>query len=120
MITTRKISIVIAADLFGAMLSVSNVVLLAEPGVGTRSTPLEETVVCTTLKDKKTTFCFSKDGDDEQLWRCDKQRNGTWKCVEVKGRPNPNSMNGDVPPDLRATVVRKAQALKAARKTKSP
>ncbi len=118
MITRRKISIVVASALFGAMLSVSNVVLPAEPGGRTRSMP-EVSVECTYSTNKKTSWCHVGDDGTDSWWKCAKQRNGTWKCSEVK-KPNSNLQKGAVPPDLRATVVKNAQALKTSRKTKSP
>ena len=39
---------------------------------------------CSYTKNKKTAFCTNDDPDDHTLWRCDKQKNGTWKCVGIQ------------------------------------
>ena len=51
-------------------------------------------VDCSYTKDKKTAFCTV--GDEEDLWRCDKQKNGTWKCGKV-----PRESGGSLPTDLK-------------------
>jgi hypothetical protein len=35
---------------------------------------------CSFNKKKTVAFCTNDDPDDKTLWRCDKQKNGTWKC----------------------------------------
>ena len=51
-------------------------------------------VDCSYTKDKKTAFCTV--GDEEDLWRCDKQKNGTWKCGKV-----PRESGGSLPTELK-------------------
>jgi len=38
------------------------------------------TMSCSYTKDKKTAFCSDNDPTNNDVWRCDKQKNGTWKC----------------------------------------
>jgi hypothetical protein len=57
-------------------------------------------VDCGYTKDKKTAFCVTNNEGTEALWRCDKQRNGTWKCAEV-----PTSSSRIIPPKLRDALV---------------
>ena len=54
-------------------------------------------VDCSYTKDKKTAFCTV--GDEEDLWRCDKQKNGTWKCGKV-----PRESGGSLPIDLKKAL----------------
>jgi hypothetical protein len=35
---------------------------------------------CSYTKNKKTAFCTNDDPSDNTVWRCDKQKNGTWRC----------------------------------------
>ena len=35
---------------------------------------------CSYTKDKKTSFCSDNDPTNNDVWRCDKQKNGTRKC----------------------------------------
>ncbi len=53
------------------------------------------TMSCSYTKDKKTAFCSDNDPTNNDLWRCDKQKNGTWKCGKVVAQTGPN-----LPPDL--------------------
>ena len=40
----------------------------------------EYVMSCSYTKDKKTAFCSDNDPTNNDVWRCDKQKNGTWKC----------------------------------------
>ncbi len=52
---------------------------------------------CSYTKDKKTAFCSTSDSED--VWRCDKQENGTWKCDKLKARAS------SVPPGLQDAIT---------------
>jgi hypothetical protein len=53
------------------------------------------TMSCSYTKDKKTAFCSDNDPDNNDVWRCDKQKNGTWKCGKVAA-----ATGGSISPDL--------------------
>ena len=54
------------------------------------------TMSCSYTKDKKTAFCSDNDPTNNDLWRCDKQKNGTWKCGKVVAMTG-----GGLPSDLK-------------------
>ena len=54
------------------------------------------TMSCSYTKDKKTSFCSDNDPTNNDVWRCDKQKNGTWKCGKIPRESGPN-----LPPDLK-------------------
>jgi len=54
------------------------------------------TMSCSYTKDKKTAFCSDNDPTNNDVWRCDKQKNGTWKC----GKTVSQSSTG-LPTDLK-------------------
>jgi hypothetical protein len=57
-------------------------------------------VDCDYSKNKKIAWCVT----DKSAWRCDKQKNGSWKCEEIAGR-----LSSDVPDKLKDAVLKKAQ-----------
>jgi hypothetical protein len=62
-------------------------------------------VDCNYTKNKKTAFCLTNNDGTESLWRCDKKRNGTWKCGEVAvGR-----MSQDLEPGLKDAVIKSVE-----------
>ena len=50
---------------------------------------------CSYTKDKKTSFCSDNDPTNNDVWRCDKQKNGTWKCGKIPRESGP-SLPGDL------------------------
>ena len=48
---------------------------------------------CSATKDKKTSFCFNWDDNDDKdkgsLYVCNKHANGTWSCTMAKTETNP-------------------------------
>jgi hypothetical protein len=77
-------------------------VLLSGLTIAPKPASAEIAVDCSYTKDKKTSFCVTNNDGDERLWRCDKQRNGTWKCVEgVVG----SKLSSDIKPDLKKAVI---------------
>ena len=54
------------------------------------------TMSCSYTKDKKTAFCSDNDPSNNDVWRCDKQKNGTWKCGKIPKESGPN-----LPTDLK-------------------
>lgn len=50
---------------------------------------------CSYTKDKKTSFCSDNDPTNNDVWRCDKQKNGTWKCGKI-----PRESGSNLPTDL--------------------
>ncbi len=82
--TTFVILSIVSTLLIGALYSSSAV------------SGLEEYVMsCSYTKDKKTSFCSDNDPNNNDVWRCDKQKNGTWKCGKI-----PKESGGGIPPDL--------------------
>lgn len=68
---------------------------------------------CSYTKDKKTSFCSDNDPTNNDVWRCDKQKNGTWKCGKI-----PRESGSNLPTDLgKALNLAKEGALNV---TKSP
>ena len=68
---------------------------------------------CSYTKDKKTSFCSDNDPTNNDVWRCDKQKNGTWKCGKI-----PRESGSNLPADLgKALNLAKEDALNV---TKSP
>jgi hypothetical protein len=61
-------------------------------------------VSCGYTKNRKTAFCLTENEGTESLWRCDKQKNGTWKCGEIAAR-----LSGNVSSALK-DALNKAQA----------
>jgi hypothetical protein len=57
----------------------------------------EVTTDCSYTKDKKTAFCSTSDSED--VYRCDKQKNGTWKCGTI------SRATSSIPQDLKDAVV---------------
>ena len=51
---------------------------------------------CSYTKDKKTAFCSDNDPTNNDLWRCDKQKNGTWKCGKVVEQQSGPNLPGDL------------------------
>ena len=86
-------------------------VLLSGLIISSVSFASEISVDCSYTKDKKTSFCTTNNDGDERLWRCDKQRNGTWKCGEVK---DAQRLSSDVEPGLKGAVI---DAVKGAMKS---
>lgn len=56
----------------------------------------EYTMSCSYTKDKKTAFCSDNDPTNNDLWRCDKQKNGTWKCGKVVEQQSGPNLPGDL------------------------
>src|SRR6476646_1747555 len=56
----------------------------------------EYVMSCSYTKDKKTSFCSDNDPTNNDVWRCDKQKNVTWKCGKIPRESGPN-----LPPDLK-------------------
>ncbi|MDP9305304.1 MAG: hypothetical protein M3O68_03050 [Thermoproteota archaeon] len=54
---------------------------------------------CSYTKDKKTSFCSDNDPSNNDVWRCDKQKNGTWKCGKI-----PRESGGSLPTDLKKAL----------------
>lgn len=54
------------------------------------------TMSCSYTKDKKTAFCSDNEPTNNDVWRCDKQKNGTWKCGKIPKESGPN-----LPTDLK-------------------
>jgi hypothetical protein len=52
-------------------------------GIGSSSALAEITVDCSYSPNKKVSFCLTNENGEQHLWRCDKQKNGTWRCSEV-------------------------------------
>jgi len=77
-------------------------VLLSGLIINSMSLASEISVDCSYTPDKKTSFCTTNNEGDERLWRCDKQRNGTWKCGEV---PTAQRLSSDVEPGLKGAVI---------------
>ena len=50
---------------------------------------------CSYTKGKKTLFCSDDDPTNNDVWRCDKQKNGTWKCGKI-----PRESGSNLPTDL--------------------
>ena len=59
----------------------------------------EYVMSCSYTKDKKTAFCSDNDPTNNDVWRCDKQKNGTWKCGKV-----PRESGGSLPIDLKKAL----------------
>jgi len=55
-----------------------SIVLYSSPALGAAADIY--TMSCSYTKDKKTSFCSDNDPSNNDVWRCDKQKNGTWKC----------------------------------------
>jgi hypothetical protein len=58
----------------------------------------EVTTDCSYTKDKKTAFCSTSDSED--VYRCDKQKNGSWKCGKLAA-----AAGGSAPQDLKNAVI---------------
>ena len=56
----------------------------------------EYVMSCSYTKDKKTAFCSDNDPTNNDVWRCDKQKNGTWKCGKTVSQ-----MSNGLPTDLK-------------------
>ena len=56
----------------------------------------EYVMSCSYTKDKKTSFCSDNDPSNNDLWRCDKQKNGTWKCGKVQEKESGPSLPTDL------------------------
>jgi hypothetical protein len=56
----------------------------------------EYVMSCSYTKDKKTSFCSDNDPTNNDLWRCDKQKNGTWKCGKVQEKESGPSLPADL------------------------
>jgi len=68
---------------------------------------------CSYTKGKKTLFCSDDDPTNNDVWRCDKQKNGTWKCGKI-----PRESGSNLPTDLgKALNLAKEGALNV---TKNP
>ena len=87
-----------------AILSATLAVLLAVIYSTSASAVDEYVMSCSYTKDKKTSFCSDNDPTNNDVWRCDKQKNGTWKCGKTAA-----STATAVPPDLK-NAISKAQS----------
>ena len=45
---------------------------------------------CSYTEDKKTSFCSDNDLTNNDVWRCDKQNYGTWKCGKIPRESGPS------------------------------
>ena len=69
---------------------------------------------CSYTKDKKTSFCSDNDPTNNDVWRCDKQKNGTWKCGKI-----PRESGSNLPSDLgKALNLAKEGALNVTKRPK--
>lgn len=59
----------------------------------------EYVMSCSYTKDKKTSFCSDNDPTNNDVWRCDKQKNGTWKCGKIPRESGPS-----LPTDLKKAL----------------
>jgi hypothetical protein len=88
MMDTKKLTFGIISALFFAAIYSSSAQIFAVENSPTMS--------CSYTKDKKTAFCSDNDPTNNDVWRCDKQKNGTWKCGKIPKESGPN-----LPTDLK-------------------
>jgi hypothetical protein len=50
----------------------------------------EYVMSCSYTNDKKTSFCSDNDLTNSDVWRCDKQNYGTWKCGKIPRESGPS------------------------------
>ena len=50
----------------------------------------EYVMSCSYTEDKKTSFCSDNDLTNNDVWRCDKQNYGTWKCGKIPRESGPS------------------------------